>query len=89
MPAIAESGANVPAEVEVALPKEQVKAIHLFADKNPTPHILAFMPMKAEPYYATRVRLAETTAIRAVVEPQAGKLLLASARTRVTVGGCG
>ena len=89
MPAIAESGANVPAEVEVALPKEQVKAIHLFADKNPTPHILAFMPMKAEPYYATRVRLAETTAIRAVVETQDGKLLLASASTRVTVGGCG
>lgn len=89
MPAIAESGANVPAEVEVALPKEQVKAIHLFADKNPTPHIFAFMPMKAEPYYATRIRLAETTAIRAVVETQDGKLLLASASTRVTVGGCG
>jgi sulfur-oxidizing protein SoxY len=89
MPAIAESGANVPAEVEVALPKGQVKAIHLFVDKNPTPHIFAFMPMKAEPYYATRIRLAETSAVRAVVETQDGKLLLASASTRVTVGGCG
>ncbi|APD08834.1 MULTISPECIES: thiosulfate oxidation carrier protein SoxY [Thermus] len=89
MPAIAESGANVPAEVEVSLPSNQVKAIHLFADKNPTPRLVTFMPMKALPYYATRVRLAETTAVRAVVETADGKLLLASASTRVTVGGCG
>ncbi len=89
MPAIAESGANVPAEVDVNLPPGQVKAIHLFADKNPTPYLVGFMPMKALPYYATRVRLAETSAIRAVVETADGKLLLASASTRVTVGGCG
>lgn len=89
MPAIAESGANIPAEVEVNLPVGQVKTIHLFADKNPTPHLVAVMPMKAMPYYASRVRLAETSAIRAVVETADGKLLLASASTRVTVGGCG
>jgi sulfur-oxidizing protein SoxY len=89
MPAIAESGANVPAEVEVNLPSNQIKAVHLFADKNPTPRLVTFMPMKALPYYATRVRLAETTAVRAVVETTDGKLLLASASTRVTVGGCG
>ncbi|MCS7217961.1 MAG: thiosulfate oxidation carrier protein SoxY [Thermus sp.] len=89
MPAIAESGANVPAEVEVNLPSSQVKAIHLFADKNPTPRLVSFMPMKAMAYYATRVRLAETSAVRAVVETTDGRLLLASASTRVTVGGCG
>jgi len=89
MPSIAESGANVPAEVEVNLASSQVKAIHLFADKNPTPRLSSFMPMKAMPYYATRVRLAETTAVRAVVETTDGKLLLASSSTRVTVGGCG
>ncbi|KHG65289.1 sulfur oxidation protein SoxY [Thermus sp. 2.9] len=89
MPAIAESGANVPAEVEVNLPASQVKAIHLFADKNPTPHIFAYMPIRAEPYFYVRIRLAETSAVRAVVETTDGKLLLASASTRVTVGGCG
>uniref|UniRef100_A0A7C2C302 Thiosulfate oxidation carrier protein SoxY n=1 Tax=Thermus islandicus TaxID=540988 RepID=A0A7C2C302_9DEIN len=89
MPAIAESGANVPMEVEVNLPPAQVKALHLFADKNPTPRLATVLPMKALPYYASRVRLAETTAVRAVVETQDGKLLLASASTRVTVGGCG
>lgn len=89
MPTIAESGANVPAEVEVNLPPTQIKAIHLFADKNPTPRLFTFMPMKALPYYATRVRLAETTAVRAVVETTDGRYLLASASTRVTVGGCG
>ncbi|GLV47729.1 thiosulfate oxidation carrier protein SoxY [Thermus sp. LT1-2-5] len=89
MPAIAESGANVSAEVEVSLPANQVKVIHLFADKNPTPHISAYMPIKAEPYFQTRIRLAETSAVRAVVETTDGKLLLASASTRVTVGGCG
>ncbi len=89
MPAIAESGANVPAEVEVNLPASQVKAIHLFADQNPTPHLVAVSLMGALPYYASRVRLAQTTAVRAVVETADGKLLLASASTRVTVGGCG
>ncbi|NHK37954.1 thiosulfate oxidation carrier protein SoxY [Thermus thermophilus] len=89
MPKIAESGANVPLEVEVNLPSAQVKAIHLFADKNPTPRLASLKPMKALPYYASRVRLAETTAVRAVVETQDGKLLLASSSTRVTVGGCG
>lgn len=89
MPTIAESGANVPAEVEVNLPAGQVKAIHLFADKNPTPHMVAVSLVGALPYYASRVRLAQTTAVRAVVETADGKLLLASASTRVTVGGCG
>ncbi|MGQ9735338.1 MAG: thiosulfate oxidation carrier protein SoxY [Thermaceae bacterium] len=89
MPAIAESGANVPAEVEVNLPIDQVKAIHLFADKNPTPHLVAVYLMGPLPYYASRVRLSETTAVRAVVETADGKLLLASASTRVAMGGCG
>lgn len=89
MPTIAESGANVPFEIEVTLPKDQVRAIHLFVDKNPSPHIVKVEVGQAMPYYASRTRMAETSAVRAVVETQDGKLLLASASTRVTVGGCG
>ncbi|WP_026234666.1 thiosulfate oxidation carrier protein SoxY [Calidithermus timidus] len=89
MPTIAESGANVPFEIEVNLPKDQVKAIHLFVDKNPSPHIVKVELGQAVPYYASRTRMAETSAVRAVVETQDGKLLMASASTRVTVGGCG
>jgi len=89
MPTIAESGANVPFEIAVNLPKEQVKAIHLFVDKNPSPHVVKVETGQAMPAYASRTRMAETSAVRAVVETQDGKLLMASSSTRVTVGGCG
>ncbi len=89
MPAIAESGANVPFEIEVNLPKGQVKAIHLFVDKNPSPYVVTVEVGEALPYYASRTRMAETSAVRAVVETKDGRFLLASSSTRVTVGGCG
>lgn len=41
------------------------------------------------PYFATRVRLAETAPVRAIVETKDGKLLMAAQSVRVTVGGCG
>lgn len=88
-PTIAESGANVPVEIEAALPAEEVKAIHCFCDKNPTPLLFSVFLSGVAPYYATRIRIAETAPVRAVVETKDGKLLLASQSVRVTVGGCG
>ncbi len=90
-PKIAESGANVPVEIEADLPPSEVKALHCFVDKNPFPHIFeaSFGPKAAATYFATRIRIAETAPIRAVLVTKDGKYLLASHVTRVTVGGCG
>ncbi|MCL4454372.1 MAG: thiosulfate oxidation carrier protein SoxY [Deinococcus sp.] len=91
LPTIAESGANVPVEIESALAMSQVKAVHCFSDKNPNPHLFSvfFGPASTTPYYATRVRIAETAPVRAILETADGKFLLASQSVRVTVGGCG
>lgn len=88
-PTIAESGANVPVEIEANLPADQVKAIHCFSDKNANPLLFSVILNGSLPYYATRVRVAETAPVRAVVETKDGRLLLASQSVRVTVGGCG
>ena len=76
-------------EIEASLPADQVKAIHCFCDKNANPLIFSVIPSGALPYYATRVRVAETAPVRAVVETKDGKFLLASQSVRVTVGCCG
>ncbi|MGK0617318.1 thiosulfate oxidation carrier protein SoxY [Meiothermus cerbereus] len=88
-PTIAESGANVPVEIEASLPADQVKAIHCFCDKNANPLLFTVILNGVLPYYATRVRVAETAPVRAVVETKDGRFLLASQAVRVTVGGCG
>jgi len=88
-PTIAESGANVPIEIEALLPAEQVKAIYCFCDKNANPLLFTVEIMGVLPYFATRVRVAETAPVRAVVETKDGRFLLASQSVRVTVGGCG
>ncbi|WP_299428210.1 thiosulfate oxidation carrier protein SoxY [uncultured Meiothermus sp.] len=88
-PSIAESGANVPVEIEVNLPADQVKAIHCFCDKNANPLLFSTTLAGVLPYYATRVRVAETAPVRAVIETKDGRFLMASQSVRVTVGGCG
>ncbi len=90
-PTIAESGANVPVEIESTLPPAQVKAMHLFIDRNPIPHVFTLQlgPLASSVYFATRVRLAETAPVRALVEDADGRLLMASQVVRVTLGGCG
>lgn len=88
-PTIAESGANVPVEIDANFPSDQVKAIHCFCDRNPTPLLFSVYPSGVAPYYATRIRIAESAPVRAVVETKDGKLWLASQTVRVTVGGCG
>lgn len=88
-PTIAESGVNVPIEIEAALPADQVKAIHCFCDKNANPLLFSVETLGVLPYFATRVRVAETAPVRAIVETKDGKLLMAAQSVRVTIGGCG
>lgn len=84
---LAEDGAVVPVQVETDL--EQVSSITLVATKNPVPLVARFeLDGVLEPSIATRIKLAESAEVVAVVE--AGDRLYAARRfVTVTAGGCG
>ncbi len=91
VPTIAESGANVPVQISANIPVDQVEALYIFADANFNPWIttVEFSPMNGEVFFATRIKLAKTSPVRAVVKMKDGSLLAASKEVKVTVGGCG
>ncbi len=90
-PTIAESGANVPVQVKANIPIEQVEALYIFADANFNPWVttVKFTPMNGEVFFATRIKLAKTSPVRAVLKMKDGTLLAAAKEVKVTVGGCG
>ncbi len=86
-PDAAENGAVVPVEVTSQLPNTE--AILVFAEKNTTPLVANFeLANGAEPYVATRIKMIQSSAVRAVVRA-GGKYYSASKDIRVTIGGCG
>ena len=90
-PSIAENGAVVPIKVSVVEPIENVKAIHIFAEKNPDPWTVSahLTPQNGKPYFATRIRLAKTMNVYAVAELSDGSAIMAKKAVKVTIGGCG
>ncbi len=93
-PEIAENGAVVPIKVEVDSPmteKEYVKAIHVLNTKNSNARCADVMltPANAKGYFATRVKLAETQEVVAVVELSDGTFIKKGQSIKVTIGGCG
>ena len=93
-PAIAENGNTVPISVEVEgqfSAASYVKAIHLFAEANPAPEVITFefTPASGRAKVATRIRLAKTQAVVALVEWSDGRVLQAINEVKVTIGGCG
>ena len=93
-PQIAENGNTVPLSFEVDSPmtaKDYVKAVHLFADKNPAADVATFnfSPANGVAKASTRVRLAKTQNIVAVAEMSDGSVYQAQATIKVTIGGCG
>ncbi len=90
-PSIAENGAVVPVKVSVAEPIENVKTIHIFAEKNPDPWTVSInlTPQNGKPYFATRIRLAKTMDVIAVAELKDGSAIMAKKKVKVTIGGCG
>ena len=63
----AENGAVVQVEVRSTIPGTE--AIAIFAEKNPTPLIANFMFSNgAEPYVVTRIKMADTAEVRAIVK---------------------
>ena len=94
VPEIAENGLVVPVNVEVESPMtdaDYVKSVHVFAEGNPFPGVVSykFTPACGKASASTRMRLAETQNIVCIAEMSNGKLHMAKANVKVTIGGCG
>ena len=86
-PEIAENGAVVPVSVSSTLPK--VTGIAILVLENPYTLAAAYkIPEGTEPAVASRLKMAKTSKVIAVVESN-GKLYSATKEVKVTVGGCG
>jgi sulfur-oxidizing protein SoxY len=86
-PDMAENGAIIQIEVESRIPGTE--AIAVLAEKNPTPLIANFLFSDgAEPYIVTRIKMAETAEVRAIVKA-GGKYYSVGKRVEVALGGCG
>lgn len=94
VPEIAENGAVVPVKIHVESPMteaDHVKAIHVLSTKNGNARCADIMltPMNAKGYFATRIKLAGTQDVVALVELSDGSFLRAAKPVKVTIGGCG
>lgn len=90
-PTIAESGANVPITVEATIPVERVERLWVFVDKNPIPWIadVTFTPMNGQVFFSTRIKMGETSNVRAILKLKDGSYVMATKEVKVTAGGCG
>ena len=86
-PQIAENGNAVGVEVECP----GAKSICILAPANPNPEVCTvhFGPLAGSHRLSTRIRMAETMDVIALAEMEDGSFVQASARVRVTIGGCG
>ena len=87
-PDIAENGAVVPFTIASKVPNTQ--NIALLVEKNP--NILAAnfsIPEGTDPWVNTRVKMAQTSNVIALVKGGDGKFYYASKEVKVTLGGCG
>ena len=86
-PEIAENGAVVPLVIESKLPGTRMIAI--VSEKNP--HALSaifHIPDGTDPYVMTRVKIAETSDVIALVQTDKG-FFYTDRLVKVTLGGCG
>lgn len=86
-PEIAENGAVVPIEITSNLPG--TKMIAIVSEKNPHALSAAFrIPEGTEAFVSTRVKVAETSKVYALVQTDKG-FFYTDHLVKVTLGGCG
>ena len=86
-PDIAENGGVVPVTVSTDL--EKVRNISILVENNPSPLTSSFnFNDHLTPYVSTRVKMAKTSNIIAIVTTENGNFR-ASRNIKVTIGGCG
>lgn len=93
LPIIAEDGSLIPIIVSVNHPMEPdhyIKSIYILDDLSaiPSKGLYRFTPANGEAYISTRIKLAETTTVRAIAECNKHGRWEGSADIKVTVGGC-
>lgn len=86
-PAVVEDNMNVPVSVRVT-GLDDVREVALFADHNPVPLALIFVPTAAAPYFETRIKVQEATPIRAAARTGDGVWHVGGMRADAAGGGC-
>src|SRR2546430_894549 len=93
IPPLVENGNTVPLTVSVESPMTEadfVKAIHVFNEKNPQPHVFnAWLgPRNGKAVVGTRIKLADAQKVVAIAENSKGEFFSASAHVIFTIGAC-
>jgi sulfur-oxidizing protein SoxY len=93
LPPLIENGNAVPLTVSVESPmseSDHIKAIHVFNEKNPQPHVFhaTFGPRNGKAVLATRIKLGDSQKIVAIAETSKGEFFSASADVIVTLAAC-
>lgn len=96
LPKVTDQGRFVPIRVAVDSPMSEtdyVKAIHILAERNPTPEVASFhlTPAIGRAEVSTRIRLLKTQVVLVAAEMSDGSVFLAKGRSKITggAGGCG
>ena len=93
VPPLIDNGNAVPVSVAVEspmTPSDHVKAIHVFAERNPLPNVLSIRigARAGHARVATRMRLADTGKVLAVAELSDGSFWSDEAHVVVTLSAC-
>ena len=93
IPPLVENGNAVPLTVKVDSPMttdDHVKAIHVFNEKNPQPHVFnaRLSPANGQARIATRIKLADSQKVVAIAETSKGEFWSAHADVIVTIAAC-
>ena len=93
LPPIVENGNTVPLNVSVESPMTEadfIKAIHVFNEKNPQPHVFdaRLSPRNGKAVVGTRIKLADAQKVVAIAETSKGEFFSASADVIVTIAAC-
>ena len=96
LPKVTDQGRFVPIRVAVESPMspdDHVKAIHIVAERNPTPEVASFYLSTAngKAEVSTRIRLLQTQVVVVAAEMSDGSVFMAKGRSKITggAGGCG
>jgi sulfur-oxidizing protein SoxY len=93
LPPLVENGNTVPLVVKVESPMtetDHVRAIHVFAEKNPQPNVVSVFlgPRAGRASVSTRMRLADTQTVIAIAELSDGSFWSDRADVVVTLAAC-
>ena len=93
VPPLIENGNAVPLTVSCERPlpaDDHVKAIHVFAEKNPQPNVVSIQlgPRSGRATVSTRIRLADSQKVIAIAQMRDGSFWSGEAEVVVTLAAC-